>query len=103
MNVSSAKMDQLNSLIGKVLNCWMAIVEFDVEVQYCFESEDADPATDKVVGYEVFSDFLPDFGDLIISDDGNIEEQVDHELKECFMVITAPIEVNFPKPLHDSG
>lgn len=53
MNTSSEAVYQLNALIGDVLKFWMAIVGFDVEVYFSFESEDVNPVRDKVVGYEI--------------------------------------------------
>lgn len=101
MNTSSSKIDQLNAIIFKMLQCLMNILNFEVELQCHFDSDGSDHATSKAVAYNVISYCLPDFGDFLIKTNGSMEEQIDHELMECFMVITAPIEVQLPKPLHN--
>jgi hypothetical protein len=101
MNTSSETVYQLNALIGDVLKFWMAIVGFDVEVYFSFESEDANPVRDKVVGYEIAYNYYRDFGDLVIGDDGSVKEQIDHELNDRVIVITAQIKIYLPKALHN--
>lgn len=101
MNKHSTPISELNAAVDEILRLWSIIAEVDLEVDLFTTSDDHDPAKEKIIEYQIRSTAHPNFGGIEISDEGTIEQRIDHELEECALIITTAVKVYLPTPLHD--
>lgn len=99
MTQHSTSLDHLNSVIEHLLRKWMIIVDLDIELEYCFGGDDSD--YEEIIGYEIAHGYFPTFGEVKISNKGSIKQHRDIELIDSYAIVTAPIRLHLPKPLHD--
>ena len=99
MTDKSTPLIELNSVVAELVHKWMIIVDLDIELEYCFAGDDSD--YEEIIGYEIAHGYFPTFGEVKISNKGSIKQHRDIELIDSYAIVTAPIRLQLPKPLHD--
>jgi hypothetical protein len=101
MSTQSTSVSELNAVVETLLRKWMTIVALDAEVSFICEDEDADPARDEIIEYDILYEQFLGFGEIKISNNGAVQVHIDRELIDRFVIVKAPAKIALPKPLHD--
>lgn len=101
MTQHSTSVDHLNTVIEQMFRKWMAIVELSTRFDFCFAIDDRTYEYDRIERYKIDVLILPTFGDVTISNEGSIKIHRDIKPIDSYAVVTAPIRLQLPKPLHD--
>lgn len=99
LHLQKSEISQLNIMMEKILRNWALIVECDLELSICCESDDHTPSKDRIVNYDISRSIWTGIGDLTISDQGGIEERVDSEIGVSTFIVGAAMNVCFPAPM----
>jgi hypothetical protein len=99
MNNQSTGVSELNAVLEKLVQNWIAIINVDAEFCFCYGDDDPDPYTSNVTGYQADAYHFNGFGSCSVDDKGPITVTSWPNLGGRTAVISTSIRVNFPDPL----
>lgn len=99
MNNQSTGVSELNAVLEKLVQNWIAIINVDAEFCFCYGDDDPDPYTSNIIGYQADAYHFDGFGCCSVDDDGPITVASRPNLGSRTAVISTSIRVNFADPL----
>ena len=99
MNNQSAGVLELNAVLEKLVQNWVAIINVDTEFCFFYSDDDPDPYTSNVIGYQADAYHFDGFGSCSVDDEGPITVTSWPNLGSRTAIISTSIRVNFPEPL----